>query len=55
VAFLQDVDVLQEASGRDSDFEQKLLEACQQTCLPHIAVLEAALSKARERIFNGYN
>jgi hypothetical protein len=45
------VDVLQEASGRDSDFEKKLLEAYQQTCLPHIAVLEADLSQARGKDF----
>jgi hypothetical protein len=43
------VNVLQEASGRDGDFEKTLLEAYQQTCLPHLAALEADLSQARER------
>jgi hypothetical protein len=46
---LQDVDVLQEASGRDSDFEKQLLEAYQQTCLPHLAALATELSKAGKR------
>ncbi len=46
----QDVEVLQEASGHDSAFEKKLLEAYLQTCLPHIAAVEAGLSEAR-RVF----
>ncbi len=47
--FNQDVDVLQEASGHDKEFEKKLLDAYQQTCLPHLAALEAALLQARRK------
>ncbi len=48
---MQDVDVLQEASGNDKVFEKKLLDAYQQTCVPHLAVLRADLSQASERHF----
>ncbi len=46
--------MLQEASGHDKDFEKKLLEAYQQTCVPHLAVLRTDPSMVKRKVLSEF-